>query len=70
MYRILSIEEKVPRPAKLDNGIYVGTWCSNKITIQVRERMYELTTEEGIRGSCRVAVVIKGDDMTFQELTN
>jgi hypothetical protein len=69
--KILSIEEEVPRPSKLPNGRYTGTWGGNIIKIFWEGRAYSLTTEEGVRGiGFRVVVTIDGENMTFEELKN
>ena len=68
--KIISIVEKIPRPAKLSDGCYIGYWCSRKITIQKEDKYYELETEGGPRSRERVVVTIKDGVGTFEELNN
>lgn len=68
--KIISIREKIPRPANLPDGHYVGTWSGYMITVSYNDKYYELQTEHGIRGSTRVVVNIKDQNPTFDELKN
>lgn len=71
MGKILKIEEKVPRPSKLPDGLYTGVWGGYVIEVRHNDHLYQLTTDEGVRGmGIRVVVNIKGEDMTFTELKN
>lgn len=71
MGKILKIEEQVPRPAKLPDGKYQGSWSAYTIKIYYNDHYYVLTTDEGVRGlGARVVVTIKGEDMTFEDLKN
>ena len=69
--KILSIEEKIPRPAKLPNGFYLGTWGAYIIEVRYKDKLYQLKTEEGVRGmNIRVVVEINDNSMSFNELEN
>lgn len=69
--KILSITEKKPQAATLPDGNYLGTWGGYCITTRVRDKEYELKTEEGVRGvGIKVMVTIKDGEATFVELNN
>lgn len=69
--KILSIREKVPQVATLPNGSYFGTWGGYGIEIRYKDKTYELTTEEGVRGmGIKVVVTVKDGVATFEEIKN
>ena len=71
MNKILSIKERIPTPATLPDGNYVGNWGGYLIVVHYKEKTYELTTDEGVRGvNYRVLVTIKDGVGTFVEINN
>ena len=68
--RILEIKEKVPQTT-LPDGSYFGTWGGSVIELDYKGKLYELTTEEGVRGiGYKVVVNIKDGVATFTEIKN
>ncbi len=71
MKKIWHIKEKPPKPIKLPDGTYMGTWGSFIITINHNGKDYECVTDEGIVGSGHeVVVTIKDGEATFEEVKN
>jgi hypothetical protein len=69
--RILEIKEKVPQTTTLPDGSYFGTWGGSVIELDYKGKLYELTTEEGVRGiGYKVVVNIKDGVATFTEIKN
>lgn len=69
--KILSITEKVPQVTTLPDGSYQGTWGGYIIEVTYNGKIYELKTEEGVRGmGFKVVVTIKNGEATFTELKN
>lgn len=69
--KILSIEEKAPKATTLPDGIYFGTWGGSVIEVHYDKKIYQLTTEGGVRGfGFRVVVTIKDGIATFEGLKN
>jgi len=67
--RIISITEKVPQKASLPDGYYNGTWGGSIIEVCYQGRIFELETQEGIRGSdVKVVVEVKNGIATFDRL--
>ncbi len=70
-YKVLKIEEKLPQPAILPDGKYTGIWGGYIVEIKVNNKTYELTSEEGVRGSgIKVIVEIVDGKATFEETKN
>lgn len=71
MGNITKITEKVPKEVTLEDGLYIGTYGGYTIEIVNKNRTYELTTEEGVRGTgFKVVVTIKDGKVTFEDLKN
>ena len=71
MNKITSITEKIPQVTTLPDGIYNATWGGYIIELHFKDKVYELTTEEGVRGiSIKVVVTIKDGIATFESLNN
>lgn len=69
--KIKTIKEKVPRETTLPDGIYLGTWGGYCIDLKYKDKFYELSTEDGVRGvGIRVVVTIKDGEATFEETEN
>ena len=69
--KIISITERVPQVATIPDGIYTGTWGRKIIEVTYLGKVYNLKTEEGVRGmGIRVMVCIKEGVATFEELKN
>lgn len=69
--KIIKIEEKVLQPSKLEDGVYTGLWGSDIITITHNNRLYQLTTDVGVRGfNIKVSVHVKGDTLEAYEIKN
>lgn len=69
MGKILSIKESVPKVTTLPDGYYIGTWGGYTITVNYKDKSYELQTDEGVRGvGFRVIVNIVDGEATFNEL--
>lgn len=68
---ITSIREKVPQVATLPDGTYTGTWGGYTIDVRYKDKSYELTTEEGVRGmGYNVVVHIVDGVGTFTSTNN
>lgn len=69
--KITKITEKLPKEVTLEDGLYFGVWGGYVIELQYKNKTYELTTEEGVRGmGFKVAVTIKNGVATFEEIKN
>jgi hypothetical protein len=69
--KILKITKKLPQITTLPNGSYAGTWSGNIIKIQFQQTLFELTTEEGVRGiNIKVIVTVLDDVATFTTIKN
>lgn len=55
--KIVSIEEKVPKIATLPDGYYEGVMGGYIIEVRYRGKLFELKSEDGIRGSGSCVVV-------------
>lgn len=64
--KIKSIKEKVPQITTLPDGFYNGVWGGYTIDVTHRGKVYELETEEGVRGvNVKVIVEVKDGEPTF-----
>lgn len=71
MNKILSIQEKKPVSTFLPDGNYFGTHGGRIIEIRYKDRDYELTTEEGLRGvGFKVVVKIQDQVGTYEYINN
>lgn len=71
MNKITKITEKLPQPATIPDGIYQGIWGGYKIEVKIKDKTYEMTTEEGVRGiNVPVIITIKDGEATFVTLNN
>ena len=69
--KIKSIREKVPQIATLPDGLYVGTWGGHIIELEYRCKIYELETEDGVKGiNITVMVQIEDGIPTFETVLN
>ncbi len=69
--KITKITEKLPKEVTLEDGLYFGVWGGYIIQLEYKNKTYELTTEEGIRGmGIKVVVTIKNGVATFEEVKN
>jgi len=69
--KILKITEKIPQPAVLPDGLYNGVLGGSIIQLSYNAKYYELTVEEGIRGSgVKVVVTVKNGEATYDEFKN
>lgn len=69
--KIKSIKEKIPHVAKLPDGYYNGTWGGYIIEVHYKGRIFELETEEGVRGvGFKVVVQIENGVATFEEVNS
>jgi hypothetical protein len=69
--KIVAIREKRPVETTLPDGMYSGSWGGNIIEVRYQGKIYELETEEGVRGiGFKVVVTIKDGIATFSELAN
>lgn len=69
--KILSITEKKPVEVTIPDGTYLGLWGGYVIEIKIKDKTYELRTEEGVRGmGFKVVVTIKDGEATFEDLDN
>lgn len=69
--KILSITEKKPQSTTLPDGHYSGNWGGRIIEVSYNGKIYELTTEEGVRGiNIKVIVVIREGIATFSTIKN
>lgn len=68
-YKIKEIKEKVPQVTTLPDGYYNGIWGAYVIEVHYKQKTYELTTEEGVRGiGIPVIVEIKEGVATFSQI--
>lgn len=71
MGKILEIREKIPTITTLPDGSYFGTWGGYIIEVKYDGKIYELTTEEGVKGmGIDVVVNINEGVATFKEFKN
>lgn len=69
--KITSIKEKVPQETTLPDGVYTGTWGGYTIDVKYKDKSYELTTDEGVRGiGFKVVVHIVDGVATFTSTNN
>lgn len=69
--KVLTIIEKQPVVTTLPDGIYFGKWGGYVITLNYKEKTYELATEIGVKGmNISVVVTIKDGVATFEEVKN
>lgn len=69
--KILKITEKVPKETTLPDGIYQGIYGGYNIEVRFKDKIYDLRTEEGVRGNgFKVIVTIKDGIATFEDLKN
>jgi hypothetical protein len=69
--KVKAIREKKPVETKLPDGMYNGIWGGNIIDVSYDGKIYELETEEGVRGiGYRVIVTIQDGVATFNECKN
>jgi hypothetical protein len=69
--KIVAIREKRPVETTLPDGMYMGSWGGYVIEVNYGNKIYELETEEGVRGiGFKVVVTIKDGVATFQDLNN
>jgi hypothetical protein len=69
--RIIAINERIPQPTTLPDGVYQGIWGGSKIELRYKDKTYELTTFEGVRGfNIKVVVEIENGEATFKEVNN
>lgn len=68
---ILSITKKLPIVATLPNGFYKGIWGGDVIELTYENIVYQLKTEEGIRGiGIEVVVQIEDERAIFRTIKN
>jgi hypothetical protein len=71
MGNILKIIERTPKQITLKDGFYKGVWGGNCIVMKYKDKEYELTTEEGVRGvGYEVVVLVKDGKTNFYEIEN
>ncbi|MES2628280.1 MAG: hypothetical protein V4616_04855 [Bacteroidota bacterium] len=71
MGKITEIKKKVPLEATLPDGIYSGVWGGYVIEVNLNGEIYQLTTEQGVRGvNIKVVVIIKDGIATFESIKN
>ena len=69
--KILEITEKIPKTAMLPDGNYAGTWGGYNIDVKYKDKIYQMKTEEGVRGiGIKVVVSIVDGIATYTELNN
>jgi hypothetical protein len=69
--KIISITEKVPQIITLPDGLYTGSWGGYIIEVRFKNKVYELETEEGVRGmNINVVVEIKEGEGTFDTINS
>lgn len=55
----------------LPDGLYLATWGGYVIELTYKDKLYRLTTEDGVRGfGIKVVVTIKNGIATFDEIKN
>ncbi len=71
MGKITKVVIKVPKEVTLPDGIYTGIWGDYVIDVRYADKIYELTTEEGVRGmGFRVMVTMKDGVGTYEDIKN
>lgn len=71
MNKIISITEKVPQPTTLPDGVYLAVWGGYMIELKYDGKLYELKTEDGVRGiNINVFVTIANGVATFEPSKN
>lgn len=69
--KIIKITEKIPAAAALPDGIYQGVYGGYIIEVKHDSRIFELHTQDGVRGmGIRVVVTVKNGEATFEYLNN
>lgn len=69
--KILSITEQVPKPTTLPYGKYQGIYGGYNIEVKYEGKIYNMRTEEGVRGiGFKVVVTIDENGATFESLNN
>ncbi len=69
--KIIKMTEKVPQVVILPDGIYEGIWGGYIIEVKAFDKIYELHTEDGVKGfNIKVMVTIKNGEATFDTLKN
>jgi hypothetical protein len=64
--KVKSIVKKVPKETTLPDGLYNGTWGGYVIELTYDKEIYELATENGVRGiNIPVVVEVKDGVITF-----
>ena len=67
--KIKSIKEKVPQISTLPDGYYNGTWGGYVVEVTYKGKVFELETEEGVRGiGFKVIVQVENGVATFDEV--
>ena len=70
-HKIKAIREKVPQITTLPDGLYNGTWGGYVIDVNYKSKVYELETEEGVRGiGIKVVVSITDGVASFNTIEN
>jgi len=71
MGKIKEIKIKVPTITSLPDGVYSGILGGYCIELTFQDKVYELTTDEGVRSiGYKVVVTIKDGVGTFETLKN
>ena len=69
--KILKITKQIPQETTLPDGIYQGIYGGYNIEVRFKDKIYDLRTEEGVRGNgFKVIVTIKDGIATFEDLKN
>lgn len=69
--KIKSIKEKLPQIATLPDGYYSGIWGGHIIEVNYKGKIFELETENGVRGfGYNVVVHVERGTATFDDLNN
>jgi len=67
--KILEITEKIPQTTTLPDGYYEGIWGGYVIEVRYNNKLFELKTEEGVKGiGFKVVVEIKNGIASFEEI--
>jgi hypothetical protein len=71
MAKIEGITKKVPEKCMLPNGWYVGRQGGYVVEVRVQHEVYEIKTDDGVRGmNIPVVVHIDGDNIQIETLKN
>ena len=69
--KIKSIRERVPQVSTLPDGYYNGTWGGYVVEVRYQNKIFELETEEGVRGAgFKVIVQVENGVATFDEVNS